>query len=284
MSHSDRVTRRRFLRGLASLSTIPAGGMLLNAGEPEKTRPLKTCADCFPSGEEKVIILLYPGFTAMDALGPEYFLSCMTGAKVRFIAKTAAPVRCESGFEIIPHLTFDQLPEKPDLFLVPGGAGGTLETIGDRPTCDFIRNAGLSSVMAGSVCTGSLLLGVAGLLEGYEATSHWQTLELLPLFGAIPSTKRVVFDRNRVTGAGVTAGLDLALEVVRMYRGDFYARGVQLLGEYDPRPVFPGGGNPETAGADITGLLNEMHRPFVDRMKTAIDSALKQDAPGKPPR
>ncbi len=276
MNLPDSVTRRRFLHGLAALSTFPAGALLAEDPGKKNAKASGNCAECFPVGEEKILILIYPGFTAMDALGPEYFLSCMTGARVRFIAKTAAPVRCESGFEITPHLTFGQLPEKPDLFLVPGGAGGTLEAVGDRVTCDFIRKAGLSSTMAGSVCTGSLLLGVAGLLEGYEATSHWQTLELLPLFGAIPSKKRVVFDRDRVTGAGVTAGLDLALELVRLYRGDFYARGVQLLGEYDPRPVFPGGGNPETAGADITGLLNEMHRPFVDRMGATIRESLRE--------
>ena len=233
----------------------------------------KSCESYFPSGSEEILILIYPGFTAMDALGPEYFLSCLTVAKVRLVAKTADPVRSESGIYITPHLTFKDLPEKLDLFLVPGGASGTLAALKDKETLDFIRSAGKTSKITGSVCTGSILLGAAGLLDGYQATSHWQTVELLSLCGAIPTSKRVVFDRDRATAAGVTAGLDLALEMVRQYRGDTYARGVQLLAEYDPQPLFPGGGNPGTAAPEITGILSEMHRPFIDQFKSALQSA-----------
>ena len=125
------------------------------------------------------------------------------------------------------------------------------------------------------MCTGSLLLGAAGLLDDYEATSHWQTLELLPLCGARPSKKRVVFDRDRVTGAGVTAGLDLALEIVQRYRGDFYAKGVQLLAQYAPQPPFPGSGDPATADPDVVKLMNGMHKPFVDLLGNSIKAVAK---------
>jgi|688.fasta_scaffold87353_2 cyclohexyl-isocyanide hydratase len=265
MNSFDPLTRRRFLRAV----TV-AGGAMLAASPTHAAAPAAATkdsaslmAELMKPGSEKILILLYPGFTALDAIGPEYALSCMMGATVRFIAKTAKPVRTESGFEVTPHLTFEQLPEKPSLFIVPGGTKGTIEAIEDAATRDFVHKAGSASEFAGSVCTGSLLLGAAGLLNGYEATSHWQTLELLPIFGAKPSKKRVVFDRNRVTGAGVTAGLDFSLELVRHFRGDSYAKGVQLLGQYDPQPPFAGGGNPDTADPRLVTMFNEMHRPFI---------------------
>jgi len=232
------------------------------------------------SGTETILILMYPGFTAMDAIGPQYILSCMAGSKVKLVAKTAAPVKSEAGFEIVPELTFDTCPPRPTLLVVPGGTSGTLAAIGDPETLDFLRRVGGAADMVGSVCTGSLLLGAAGLLEGYEATSHWQTLGLLPLVGAIPSRRRVVFDRNRVTGAGVTAGLDFALELVRYYRGDFYAKGIQLLAQYDPQPPFPGGGDPESADPAVTALLDEMHKPFVELAASTIRKALAPSPPG----
>ncbi len=262
----DPVTRRRFLHALTALAAAPS----LAQNTPPK--PLDP-GDLMRAGTEKVFILLYPGFTALDAIGPEYMLSCMVGATVRFIAKTTKPVRAESGFEVTPHLSFADLPEKPTLFLVPGGTRGTLEAIGDAETRNFVRKAGTTAELCASVCTGSLLLGAAGLLNGYEATSHWQMVELLPIFGARPSTKRYVFDRNRATAAGVTAGLDFSLELVRRYRGDLYAQGVQLLGEYDPQPSFPKAGNPATADDRLVLLLNEMHKPFVDQMGDAIRTA-----------
>lgn len=275
MNPLDPLTRRGFLRAVTAATGVLVTSSVAQPAAPEaakKPLPLND-ADLLRAGTETVFILLYPGFTALDAIGPEYALSCMIGATVRFIAKTAKPVRTESGFEVTPHLTFEQLPAKPTLFIVPGGTQGTLEAIEDATTRDFIRAAGRASEIVGSVCTGSLLLGVSGLLDGYEATSHWQTLNLLPLFGAKPSTKRVVFDRNRVTGAGVTAGLDFSLELVRHFRGNFYAKGVQLLGQYDPHPPFPGGGNPASADPRLLLMLNEMHRPFIDRYAESIRKA-----------
>lgn len=275
MNQIDPFTRRGFLRAVTTASGALAASSFAQTATPEpakKPEPFND-ADLLRAGTETVFILLYPGFTALDAIGPEYALSCMIGATVRFIAKTTKPVRTESGFDVTPHLSFEQLPEKPSLFIVPGGTKGTLDAIGDQATREFIRKAGLASEITASVCTGSLLLGVAGLLDGYEATSHWQTLELLPLFGAKPSTKRVVFDRNRVSGAGVTAGLDFSLELVRHFRGDFYAKGVQLLGQYDPQPPFAGAGNPASADPRLVLMLNEMHKPFIARYADSIRAA-----------
>lgn len=266
----DSQTRRAFLRVLAlagGASVLPSASAQETA--TETTAHGKAMAMLKP-GAEEIIILLFPGFTALDAIGPEYILSTMTGATVKFIAKTLEPVVCETGFGVTPNLSFDQSPDSPDLFLIPGGTAGLLTALEDKDTMDFIRKTGSAAKLTGSVCTGSLLLGAAGLLRDYKATSHWQTVELLRLCGARPSKERVVFDRDRITGGGVTAGLDLALELVRRYRGDFYAQGVQLLAQYDPAPPFPNAGNPEKAQPEVVKLLEEMHHPFVAMLGDAI--------------
>jgi cyclohexyl-isocyanide hydratase len=226
-------------------------------------------------GSEQIAFLVYPEFTALDALGPHYALAGMMGATVRFVAKTLDPVPCEGasqgGFCVRPHYTFSNCPQQLDLLLVPGGLVGTLAAIEDMDTVRFLQRRAASTKLVGSVCTGSLLLGVAGLLKGRKATSHWQTLQVLKDVGASPVNERIVFDgSDRVTAAGVSAGLDLGFELVRRYRGDLYAKGMQLLGEYDPQPPFPGGGNPKTADPTAVNMLNMMHVPLVERFREAI--------------
>ncbi len=279
MKKMNRFTRRKFLLALTALGGSSALGVLprrlLAEQEPPSSNaahPVNDPHSLLQMGQEVVLILIYPGFTAMDAIGPQHMLSSMAGATVKFVAKSAAPVPSETGFDVVPNLTFAQCPPNPTLLIVPGGTTGTLNAIEDSETRDFLRRVGGGAAMVGSVCTGSLLLGAAGLLDGYEATSHWQTLELLPLVGAKPRSERVVFDRNRVTSAGVTAGLDFGLALVRHYRGDFYAKGVQLLAQYDPHPPFPGGGDPKTADPAMVSLLNEMHKPFVELAGKTIQS------------
>ncbi|MGB8169040.1 MAG: DJ-1/PfpI family protein, partial [Chthoniobacteraceae bacterium] len=183
-------------------------------------------------GSEQIAILVYPEFTALDALGPHYALAGMMGATVRFVAKTRDIVQCEGGskggFCVKPQLTFADCPENLDLLLVPGGLTGTFAAIEDKETIQFLQSRAKNTKLIGSVCTGSLVLGAAGLLKGRRATSHWQMLEVLKDCGATPVSERVVFDgTDRVTAAGVSAGLDLGMELVRRYRGDFYAKGVQ---------------------------------------------------------
>jgi putative intracellular protease/amidase len=169
------------------------------------------------------------------------------------VAKTRDLVPSEGaakgGFTVKPHQTFDEVGDGLDLLLVPGGLTGTLAALADEATLRFLRERGGKAKLVGSVCTGSLLLGAAGLLRGRRATSHWQLLEVLEAAGAKPVAERVVFDgTDRVTAAGVSAGLDLGFELIRRFRGDFYAKGMQLLGEYDPQPPFAGGGNPRRQG------------------------------------
>lgn len=283
--NNDTFSRREVLRFFAVAS---AGGALtpLLASAAETNPPARidmptpaTPQEQLRMGSEKIAILIYPEFTALDALGPHYPLSGMMGATVRFVAKTMDAVPCEGaikgGFYVKPHLSFADCPNDLDLLLVPGGLKGTMDAMEDDATRKFLAEHGLRAKLVGSVCTGSLLLGAAGLLKGRKATSHWQTLDLLKEVGATPVAERVVFDGNdRVTAAGVSAGLDLGVELVRHYRGDFYAKGMQLLGEYDPHPPFPGGGNPRTADKLVVDMLNMMHAPVMEKFKETIRLAL----------
>lgn len=281
--NQESLSRRDMLRALAFASTSAALVPQLTAADapaaPKTTKPLHLHPQQeIRMGSEQIAILVYPEFTALDALGPHYALAGMMGASVRFVAKTLDLVPCEGaskgGFCVKPQLTFADCPDNLDLLLVPGGLTGTFAAIEDAATLKFLADRGAKAKMVGSVCTGSLVLGAAGLLKGRKATSHWQMLEVLKDCGATPVAERIVFDgKDRVTAAGVSAGIDLGLELVRRYRGDFYAKGVQLLGEYDPQPPFPGGGNPRTADKLTVDMLNTMHAPLVGKFRDLIAKA-----------
>lgn len=277
------LTRRQLIRKLVLASTLcELAQEFVSAAETNsaKMEPLHNHPpEQLRMGSEQIAILVYPEFTALDAIGPHYALAGMMGATVRFVAKTLDPVPCEGaskgGFCVKPHLTFADCPDELDLLLVPGGLVGTFAAIEDKETIHFLQKKTAKTKLVGSVCTGSLLLGAAGLLKGRRATSHWQVLEVLKDVGAKPVAERVVFDgTDRVTAAGVSAGLDLGFELVRRYRGDFYAKGMELLGEYDPHPPFPAGGNPKTADPAAVNMLKMMHAPLVEKFKSAIDRAL----------
>ncbi|MEQ1713912.1 MAG: DJ-1/PfpI family protein, partial [Hyphomicrobium sp.] len=153
-----------------------------------------------------------------------------------------------------------------DILCVPGGSGGTLAAMRDEATIAFLKDRGGRAKLVTSVCTGSLLLGAAGLLEGYRATSHWLARELLRDFGAEPIDQRVVVDRNRITGAGVTAGIDFGLSIVKQLRDEDYAKTVQLLAEYQPEPPLDAG-TPGRAGPSTTKLVSDMFVPFMDEVR-----------------
>ena len=152
---------------------------------------------------------------------------------------------------------------------MPGGLAGTVAALEDRPTRGFLAETGAQAQWVTSVCTGSLLLGAAGLLRGYEATSHWYVRDLLEFTGATVTTGRVVEDRNRVTGGGVTAGLDFALRLAARLRGEDIARTIQLVLEYDPKPPFDSG-SPESAGAEISDAVLERRSPVINRARESI--------------
>ncbi len=217
-------------------------------------------------GKEEIVIVLFPGFTALDVFGPHHMFVLMMGAKVHLAAATEKPVVSDTGIEVKPTITFDKCPKKPTIILVPGGTAGILEASADPVTLAFVKSMGQVADWVVSVCTGSVLLGAAGLLKGYKATSHWITRDILSEFGAIPVDQRVVVDRNRITGAGVTAGLDLGLQLVRDLRNRQYAEAVQLFAEYDPKPPLDAGSQAK-ADPQISGLLMQMHEPFREMVR-----------------
>jgi cyclohexyl-isocyanide hydratase len=191
-----------------------------------------------------IAFLLYPGFTQLDLTGPAQFLSRLGNATVHYVAKSAEPVATDAGFAIVPTATFEDVTGA-DILCVPGGIS-CIDVMEDEQTLAWVRGISERARWVTSVCTGSLILGAAGLLDGYRAACHWAWREHLVLFGAEPVAERVVFDRNRVTGGGVTAGIDFALALTAAIRGEDHARLVQLALEYDPAPPFDSG-SPERA-------------------------------------
>jgi cyclohexyl-isocyanide hydratase len=213
-----------------------------------------------------VAFLLYPHLTQLDFTGPAQVLSRLGNSRIDFVAKSRAPVPTDAGFSVVPTATFADLTEA-DILCVPGGIS-CIDAMEDDETLGWVRAIGERAAWVTSVCTGSLILGAAGLLEGYRAACHWAWRDHLAAFGAEPVAERVVFDRNRVTGGGVTAGIDFAFALTAAVRGETHARLIQLGLEYDPAPPFDSG-SPARAGADM-----------VEKYRTRMESV----APGREER
>lgn len=216
-----------------------------------------------------VAFLLFPRVTQLDLTGPAQVLSKLGNTTVHLVAKSREPVQKDSGFAILPTGTFEDV-QAANILCVPGGFGDQ-DPMEDDATLEWLRSVGEHADWVTSVCTGALVLGAAGLLRGYRATTHWASHSYLASFGAIPVKERVVFDRNRATGGGVRAGIDFALALTAAIRGVEYAKFVQLSLEYDPTPPFDSG-SPETADAD---LLDRYQRLVA---KMAPDRAARREA------
>jgi len=200
-----------------------------------------------------IAIVLYEGFTALDAIGPYEVLSRLPGAQVRFVAAEPGPLATDNGMlTVLAERSLEQAGE-PEIVLVPGGPGDVAARAGER-VLEWLRAADRSSVWTASVCTGSLVLAAAGLLDGRRATSHWLALAELRRLGAEPVAERVVFDGKLVTAAGVSAGIDMALALAARVAGETVAQAIQLGIEYDPQPPFQAG-SPHTAPAEVVALL-----------------------------
>ena len=195
-----------------------------------------------------VAFLLFPNVTQLDLTGPAQVLSRLGNATLDLVWKDRDPVPTDAGFAIVPTATFAEVP-RADILCIPGGMGVT-EAIADDAAMAWVRAIGGEARWVTSVCTGSLILGAAGLLQGYRAATHWSWRDYLAMFGAEMVPERVVVDRNRVTGGGVTAGIDFALTLMAEVRGANFAKAVQLSLEYDPAPPFDAG-SPEKAGPEL---------------------------------
>ena len=188
----------------------------------------------------EIAILIFDKLTALDAIGPYEVLQRLPGAEVKFVAAERGPVRTEQGMlGVVADYTMDEVTSA-DVLLIPGGIG-TRPLVEDEPTLEWVRALDATSDWTTSVCTGSLLLGAAGLLQGKKATTHWRVLDMLSHFGATPVSERFVVQGKVITAAGVAAGIDMALHLAARIAGDDVAQAIQLGIEYDPQPPFDSG-------------------------------------------
>jgi putative intracellular protease/amidase len=211
----------------------------------------------------KIAILIYDGFTALDAVGPYEVLSCLPGAKVHFVSTEVGPKRANTNFlSVIADYTLNDIPD-PEIIVVPGGTAGTMAAAEDKRILTWLRKAHETSKWTTSVCTGSLILGAAGILKGLQATTHWYARDLLAKFGAQYVSERVVRQGKIITAAGVSSGIDMALHLAQEVSGTEMAKTIQLIIEYDPKPPFDSG---SIAKADPS---------IVEFAKRAAESAFK---------
>jgi putative intracellular protease/amidase len=263
--------RRDFLRAATLLTLLRVGGV--NASETAKQSASQHSTHDMSGipeewkGNEKIAMLLYPGFTALDFVGPQYMFGNLMGAQIYLVSKTLEPVMSDTKLAIMPNATYDDVPKELDIFFVPGAGSAIFDFMEDHVSMDFVKDRAPKAKLLASVCTGSVILGKAGLLKGKKVTSHWISRQELEVFGATPVNERVVWDGNLITGAGVSAGLDLGLEVIGKLKGDFFAESIQLLAEYDPRPRYRSG-SLELAKPKVRRLMEQMFVGFRKKIRT----------------
>jgi cyclohexyl-isocyanide hydratase len=215
-------------------------------------------------------LVLFPRVTQLDFTGPLQVFSSVPGAQLHLIWKRIEPVASDSVMALTPTMTFADCPQL-DVICVPGGLG-TDDMVNDEEMLAFLRRQAEGARFVTSVCTGSLVLGAAGLLKGYRAATHWTAMDFLSAFGATPTKTRVCVDRNRVTGGGVTAGIDFALTLVSLLVDRRTAEAIQLRLEYNPAPPF-NSGSPDTAPPEILALMKERIAPAQARRAKMIGRA-----------
>ena len=225
----------------------------------------------------RIAMVVYPNLTQLDLTGPFEVLSRMPGAVVDLVGLTLEPVASDRGLVLTPTTTFADSPP-PDILFVPGGPG-QIEAMEDQALIDFLRRAGAAAKLVTSVCTGSLLLGAAGLLQGRRATCHWISLDKLALLGATPVKERVVEDANVITAAGVSSGIDFALIVAARLHGREVAEKIQLFIEYDPQPPFDAG-SADKVDAAILADVRDAASGMLERRDAGIERAAKALAGG----
>jgi putative intracellular protease/amidase len=201
-------------------------------------------------------ILIFERLTALDAVGPYEVLSRLPNANVKFVASEPGPKTTETGsLSLVADYSLSEVPN-PSILVVPGGFG-TRSVLNDEQVLDWIRSAHETSHWTTSVCTGSLLLGAAGVLDGLKATSHWAALDRLADFGAEPTSERVVEQGKVITAAGVSSGIDMGLRLAQRIAGDDVAKAIQLGIEYDPEPPFDAG-SPDKAPPYLVDALRDL--------------------------
>ena len=220
----------------------------------------------------KIGMLVYPGLTLLDLSGPQTALA--HHGETFILGKTLDPIVSDSGIIVTPTTSFADCPDHLDMLFAPGGYG-TYDVMEDPETLEFFRENGKTARYITSVCSGSLILAAAGLLDGYKATSHWACYDILRAFGVEVLSDRVVVDRNRFTGGGVTAGIDFGLTILAELRGEMVARSTQLVMEYDPAPPFQSG-SPASAGPELTEAVSGMMSELTVRGLHIADAIMQE--------
>ncbi len=224
-------------------------------------------------GQKEIIVdmVMFDGMTQLDFTGPYEIFARMPNTKVHLIAASLDPVRTQHGLTLLPDTTFDTAPQSTILF-VPGGSPGVDDNLGNDRLLSFLQTQAATAASVTAVCTGALLLGAAGLLDGYRAATHWMAMDFLTAFGAIPVHERIVNDRNRITGGGVTAGIDVALAIAAATLGDEAAKEIQLFVEYDPQPPFDCG-SPRTADPALVEQVRTKHAGQIAKRVALVQTA-----------
>ena len=228
----------------------------------------------------KIGMLLFPDMTILDFTGPYEVFVKAPCFEVIILGKTMEPLKAEGGLRVQAEVVLDNSPQL-DIIFVPGGRGIN-PLLTDQQVLDFLRRQATGAKYITSVCTGALVLAAAGLLQGYKATTHWRSLELLKMFGVETQEERVVKDRNRITGGGVTAGIDFGLTLTSIIGGEEMAKIIQLQLEYNPAPPFRAG-SPHTAGVPVLQATRELTKNILEARKKIIRELLQaQDLPAGP--
>jgi len=208
----------------------------------------------------KVLALIYPGMTLLDLVGPLQAWSFLPGYEIQHVWKQAGPVNTDCGFSVQATNSFEDAWIDADVLIVGGGAKPTMDLLEDSAVIAFLADRGSRARWICSVCTGSLLLGAAGLLQGYRAAVHWGAQDVLNQFGAEFSRERVCIDRNRLTGGGITAGIDFGIAVAGYWAGENMGKVIELIMEYAPKPPY-GTGHPELADEQtLAAARTALHR------------------------
>jgi cyclohexyl-isocyanide hydratase len=218
-------------------------------------------------GDVSVGMVLFPDLTQLDLTGPYEVFARTPGVEVSLLASSLEPVRSERGLAIVPDTTFADAT-RLDVLFVPGGAGAT-PAMENEEILGFLVEREPEARYVTSVCTGSLVLGAAGLLRGYRAATHWLSMDLLGMLGAEPTWERVVKDRNRITGGGITAGIDFGLAMAAELCGEATAREIQLMMEYDPEPPFDSG-SPKVAECALVDEVRAARREVQERRMEVV--------------
>lgn len=202
-----------------------------------------------------IVMIAYPDMTPLDLMGPLQAWSMWPGTNIQVVWKTLGPVPTDTGMAVLPTHTFENAETAPDILFVGGGTAGTFRIMEDPEVIEYLQTAGAQARWITSVCTGALVLGAAGLLQGYKATTHWAAADMLAAYGAEHVEGRYVIDRNRATGGGVTAGIDFGLALMAEMGFEQEAKQVQLAMEYSPQPPFASGTPAEASQETVDAVL-----------------------------